>query len=272
MPELPEVEMYRRYIEETALYQKISAIEVHHPKVLGGQVQDFGELLTGDQFNGSRRWGKNLFLQTQKNHIVFMHFGMTGTLDYYNTSVETPKYARVVFHFENEFNLAYISKRMFGRLGVVSNVAQYVATKSLGNDAMDISVDQFTEALAGKNKNIKAALLDQSVTAGVGNWIADEILYQAGIFPTTSTKNLSPDQLRVIYDKMKEIMQTAIKVEAVREDLPPHYITRYGRKTSIDCPKCKRAIEKTVVGGRGTYACGNCQVVVGACLSGQAGK
>ena len=56
---------------------------------------------------------------------------MTGTLDYYNTSVETPKYARVVFHFENEFNLAYISKRMFGRLGVVSNVSQYVATKSL---------------------------------------------------------------------------------------------------------------------------------------------
>ena len=264
MPELPEVEMYKRYFEETALHQKISAIEILHPKVLDGQVQDFRELLTGDQFNGSRRWGKNLFLQTQNNQVVFMHFGMTGTLDYYNTSVETPKYARVVFHFENEFNLAYISKRMFGRLGVVSNVSQYVATKSLGNDALEISEEQFTKALFKKNKNIKAALLDQSVVAGVGNWIADEILYQAGIYPTSPTKNLSPDQLRVIYRKMKEIMQVAIEVDAVREELPPHYITRYGRKSSIDCPKCKMPIDKIVVGGRGTYACGNCQVVVGA--------
>jgi len=261
MPELPEVEMYRRYAEETALNQKILAIEVHHPKVLGGQEQNFTELLIGDQFNDSQRWGKNLFLQTQHDKILFMHFGMTGTLDYYNASVETPKYARVVFCFENEFKLAYISKRMFGRLGVVSSVANYVASKSLGNDAMDISFDQFTEALAGKNKNIKAALLDQSVTAGVGNWIADEILYQAGIYPTSPTKNLNLDQLRVIYDKMKEIMQTAISVDAVRNELPPHYITRYGRKTSIDCPRCKRPVEKTVVGGRGTYACGNCQVV-----------
>lgn len=268
MPELPEVEMYKRYFEETALHQRISAIEVHHPKVLGGQEQGFIELLTGEQFKSSRRWGKNLFLQTLNDHTVFMHFGMTGTLDYYNASVETPKYARVVFCFENEFNLAYISKRMFGRLGVVSSIAQYVASKALGKDALDISVDQFTEALTGKNKNIKAALLDQSVTAGVGNWIADEILYQAGIYPTSSTKNLNSGQLRVIYDKMKEIMQTAIGVEAVREELPADYITRYGRKITIDCPKCKRPIEKTEVGGRGTYACTNCQVVVGASLSG----
>jgi formamidopyrimidine-DNA glycosylase len=273
MPELPEVEMYRRYFEETALNQKISAIEIYHPKVLDGQEQDFRELLIGEQFKSSGRWGKNLFLQTQNDYIVFMHFGMTGTLDYYNASVETPKYARVVFCFENEFNLAYISKRMFGRLGVVSSIAQYVASKALGKDALDISVDQFTEALAGKNKNIKAALLDQSITAGVGNWIADEILFQAGIYPTSSTKNLNSGQLRVIYDKMKEIMQTAIGVEAVREELPADYITRYGRKITIDCPKCKRPIEKTEVGGRGTYACTNCQVVVEASLSGrQAGE
>ncbi len=261
MPELPEVEMYRRYAEETALHQKISEIEIHHPKVLDGEQHDFRERLLGARFTSTGRWGKNLFLQTQNNNIVFMHFGMTGNLDYYHVSVGTPKYARVVFNFENEFSLAYISKRMFGRIGVVPSVAQYVATKSLGADALDISLDQFTKALAGKNKNIKAALLDQNVVAGVGNWIADEILYQVGIFPTSATKNLDQDQLQIIYKKMKEIMQTAIGVEAVREELPADYITRYGRKTSIDCPRCKIVIDKTVVGGRGTYACGNCQVI-----------
>lgn len=260
MPELPEVEMYRRYFDETALLQKIANVQINHPKVVGGQGQ---ELLTlvGDQFEKSRRWGKNLFVQTQKNQHLFMHFGMTGSLEYYNESLEAPKYARVVFGFDNGFNLAYVSKRMFGRIGMTDSIDNYISDKSLGNDALEISRDQFTRALYRKKKNIKAALLDQSVTAGVGNWIADEILYHTRIYPTSQTGNLSTHQMDTIYEKMQEIMQVAIEVDAIRGDLPLHYITHYGRKESIDCPNCKSLIERTEVGGRGTYACKVCQVV-----------
>ena len=261
MPELPEVEMYRRYFEETALQQKISNIEIYHPKVLGAQHQDFSTLLVGDSFQGTQRWGKTLFLNTVKNKTVYMHFGMTGYLEYYNHSLETPKYSRVVFEFENSFNLAYVSKRMFGRIGITLDVENYVTNKSLGEDSLEISEEQFVAALGKKNKNVKAALLDQSVSAGVGNWIADEILYHALVYPTTPVKNLTFDQLQDIFAKMREIMEVAIEVDAIREELPPHYITRYGRKTSIDCPRCKNVIEKTEVGGRGTYACSSCQVV-----------
>jgi len=261
MPELPEVEMYRRYFEETALQQKINNIEIHHPKVLGAQHEDFCTLLVGDSFRGTQRWGKTLFHSTVKNKIVYMHFGMTGSLEYYNRSLDAPKYSRVVFNFENGFNLAYVSKRMFGRLGIALDVQNYVTNKSLGKDSLEISEEQFTTALAKKNKNIKAALLDQSVCAGVGNWIADEILYHTLVYPTSPVKNLTFEQLQDIFAKMREIMEVAIEVDAIRDELPPHYITRYGRKTSIDCPRCKNVIDKIEVGGRGTYACSSCQVV-----------
>ena len=260
MPELPEVEMYRRYFDETALDQKISDIEILHPKVLSGKHADFQQDLVGDEFQQTQRWGKNLFIRTLKNRNVFMHFGMTGSLEYYSGTVESPKYARVVFHLENNYNLAYVSKRMFGRLGVIPDIDQYINERSLGLDALEITEEDFSKVLSAKSKNIKAGLLDQSVTAGVGNWIADEILYHARIYPTSKIKNLSTLQLGEVYQKMREIMQVAIEVEAIREELPPHYITRYGRKTSITCPHCKSTIDKTEVGGRGTYACSNCQV------------
>jgi formamidopyrimidine-DNA glycosylase len=260
MPELPEVEMYRRYLNETSMEQQVKHVEILHPKVAGGQEQNLMEL-TGDWFTKSRRWGKNIFVETRKGQTMFMHFGMTGYLEYYNSSMEHPNYSRVVFEFDNGFNLAYVSKRMFGRIGVTSSIEDHIVAKSLGADALEIDREQFVTRLAGKKKNIKTALLDQSVTAGVGNWIADEILYHTRIHPTSPAGNMSPRQLDDIYEKMREIMQVAIDVEAVREELPLHYITRYGRKKAIECPNCKRVIERTEVGGRGTYACENCQVV-----------
>jgi len=259
MPELPEVEMYRRYFDQTSLQQRISDVKILHPKVVGGK-NEFLKTLVGDQFTGSRRWGKNLFIHTKTDKTVYMHFGMTGNLEYYNASLDPPKYSRVVFDFDNGFNLAYVSKRMFGRLGLTDDIDSYVMAKSLGADALEITESEFISAISGKNKNIKAALLDQTVSAGIGNWIADEILYQARIYPTTSTRHLGQQHYISLYQKMREIMQVAIEVEAVRDDLPPYYITHYGRKTaSIKCPNCKNDIEKGEVGGRGTYACTNCQ-------------
>ena len=260
MPELPEVEIFKRYFDETSLHQKIKGVQILHPKVVESPQLD--EVLTGDAFESSRRWGKNLFVLTNKGKTANMHFGMTGHLEYYHHSVETPKYTRVVFQFENDYNLGYISKRMFGRLGLVAGVDQYIADKSLAVDALEIDLEGFTENVQKRKKNIKAVLLDQGTAAGVGNWIADEILYQSRIHPSSPSQSLNPQQISTIYGHMQGIIQTAIDTDSVREQLPDHYITRYGRKTTISCPNCQNDIEKTVVAGRGTYACSHCQSVL----------
>lgn len=258
MPELPEVEMYRRYFNETSLNQVIRKVDILHPKVVGGQDELLMQL-SGDKFVHTDRWGKTLLVQPAEGNTLFMHFGMTGHLEYYSSTIDIPKYTRVVINFESGFNLAYVSKRMFGRVGVTASLSDYVDQKSLGEDALLISEATFIGAISGKNKNIKAALLDQSVTAGVGNWIADEILYQTKIYPTTRTHDLSEKQLTSIFKSMQDVMNTAIKVDAVREDLPESYITRYGRKSSIACPDCGTTIERVEIGGRGTFACSQCQ-------------
>ena len=259
MPELPEVEIFKRYFDETSLDQKIKEVQILHPKVV--ENPQITELLKGDSFRSSQRWGKNLFIHTQNDHTAIMHFGMTGPLEYFHQSIDAPKYARVVFQFENDYNLGYISKRMFGRLGLVSSVDQFIADKSLAPDALKIDLDHFRENVKRRKKNIKATLLDQGTAAGVGNWIADEILYQSRIHPVSASQSLDTRQINDIYGHMQEIMQTAIKSGAVQGQLPDHYITKYGRKTTISCPNCQREIEKTVVAGRGTYACDHCQVV-----------
>ncbi len=260
MPELPEVEIFNQYFRETALNQSIKSVEVLNAKVLDSPEQEFVDRLRGQSFADTHRWGKNLFIQTAEN-VINMHFGMTGNVEYYHQSLETPKYSRVVFLFDNDYALAYVSKRMFGRLSLIGSIDQYVQDKSIAADALVIAYEDFRDNVQKKKKNIKAVLLDQSTAAGVGNWIADEILYQARIHPTTVSKVLTEKQLKDLYTHMQDIMHTAIDTDSVREQLPTHYITKYGRKTTIICPNCGAEIPKTVVAGRCTYACANCQKV-----------
>jgi len=202
MPELPEVEMFRRYFDQTSLNQKINDVIIQHPKVVSGFEEDLTKLV-GDQFASTLRWGKTMLIRTTSNNTIFMHFGMTGNLQYYNSSLEMPKYSRVVFEFDSGFNLGYVSKRMFGRLGLTESPDSYVKQKALGADALEIPEADFIESISGKNKNIKAALLDQSVTAGVGNWIADEILYQAKILPESRCRDLNGEQLAIVFREMQ---------------------------------------------------------------------
>ncbi len=261
MPELPEVEIIRQYLDQTALNHKIVGVKVEHPKVLEGSASEINQLLVGHSFTQTKRWGKNLFLLT--NHpdlVIYMHFGMTGKVEYLHDSVELPPYTRVWFSFDNGYILSYISKRMFGRLGIAASVEGYVKNKSLAADALEIDLDSFAGKVRGRKRNIKSVLLDQAVTAGVGNWIADEILFQSGIHPTTTAQALSEPQIEGIFEQMREIIDRAISVEAQRSQLPDNYITHYGRKSNIECPRCGTEIVKTVVGGRGTYACETCQM------------
>ncbi len=257
MPELPEVEIFRRYFDETALDQKINKVHVLHPKVV--ETPSIVEEIEGHSFESTQRWGKNLFVHTSGGKTLNMHFGMTGYLEYYHHSLEIPKYARVVFDFESDYHLGYISKRMFGRIGLIESTDTYIKDKGLAGDAMQIELASFKNNVLKRKKNVKAVLLDQGTAAGVGNWIADEILFQSRIHPTIPSQSLDHEQIDTIYSHMQGIIQTAIDTQSVREDLPPHYITKYGRKTTITCPNCSNNIEKTVVAGRGTYACVTCQ-------------
>ena len=147
--------------------------------------------------------------------MVF-HFGMTGSFHYYKDPEDQPKYAQVIFAFDNSFKLAYISRRKLGWLDIADSVQEYVQKIKLGEDALSIGFEDFYNKINRGKSFIKPRLMDQKLMEGVGNWIADEILYQSKIHPESLIQKLTNADFEVMYQKMQEVLKTAVKLDAVQ--------------------------------------------------------
>ena len=271
MPELPEVEIRRQYLETSSLFQPISHIEVEDKKLLTTDYATLISTLEGRQFTGTRRIGKNLFVLTDEaNVIVHMHFGMTGDLEYYHASLDRPRFARIVFEFTNGFNLGFLCPRKFERVGLVDDIEAFLKRKKIGPDGLAISLPELTERVRRKKALIKPVLLDQSIVAGLGNWIVDEVLFQARIHPEQRADTLTDAQMSRLHDAILLVLETAIRYEATYRDFPIGFLihVREWDDSPYDdleahkyCPHCKTRIERSVVSGRTTFFCPNDQVL-----------
>lgn len=123
---------------------------------------------------------------------------------------------------------------------------------------MEFSKDDFSAFIEGKRGSIKGALMDQSSIAGIGNMYADEIIFQCGIHPKTSTSKLSEKEADCLYEQMMEVLETVIKSKESDSGLPKDYLTGH-RNEGDECPKSNGKIEMIKVSGRSTYFCPSCQ-------------
>jgi len=254
MPELPEVENYKKYLDGTSLHQKIVSFSCRDTRLLKKPEDDLREQLIGFEFASSKRIGKYLFIETTGEKVLVMHFGMTGRLSYYKDSEDRPKYAHIEFEFDNGFHLGFENKRKFGWLDLGESIKAYKQEKKLSDDARDLSWEDFKSSFANRKTYIKPVLMDQSVAAGIGNWMADEILYQAKMHPETKVEDLDDKQLSKVFDAMKKVIEVAIENDAVYRDFPEDFLI-HNRKTDGKCYHTGNDIEKIKVGGRSTYFC-----------------
>lgn len=265
MPELPEVEIRRQYLETSSLHQIIANIDVDDRKLLTTDYTTLVTTLAGRQFIGTHRVGKNLFVLTDNpDIIVHMHFGMTGDLEYYHSSLDRPRFARIVFEFTNGFNLGFLCPRKFERVGLIDNIDAFLKRKKIGPDGLAISVEELAERIYQKKAFIKPVLLDQSIVAGLGNWIVDEVLFQACIHPEQRANTLTNDQFNQLHNAILLVLKTAIRYEATYRDFPNSFLihVREWDDSPYDdveahkfCPRCSTRIERTEVGGRTTFFC-----------------
>jgi len=261
MPELPEVENFKRYIDATSLHQDIDSTEVNNKQVLKNiSVQAFSIRLTGHSFESTYRHGKYLFVRTDHSDELVLHFGMTGHPVYYKQDDRAPDYPRVIFHFSNGTHLAFDCMRMLGEVRLIENRDKFIKEKELGSDALrDVDdVEIFTELLDQKRGYIKSALMDQSLMAGIGNECSDEILFQSRIHPKTNVQDLNTEQLKTLYSKIREVLQVKIDANLKPENLPDTYILK-NRSEGAACPNCDGEIERIKVSGRSGYYCPKCQ-------------
>ena len=208
MPELPEVNTFKKYFDGTSLHQTINKVEVHDGKIIRNiSPTNFKKKLKNQQFTGSYRRGKYLFAQINNGHHLLLHFGMTGDIKYYEDSTDRPRHERFVFHFDNGQKLGFDCPRKFARICYIENLDDYIKEVGLGTDALIINLEEFLQLAHGRSATIKGFLLNQKFIAGVGNLYADEVCYQTRTHPATPVNKLSTKQLTKIFHKMKEVLR-----------------------------------------------------------------
>lgn len=255
MPELPEVEIYRRRFEACALRKRIDQIEITDRRILHGTTVDrLRAGLEGRRFTTTRRHGKHLFARASGGPWLYLHFGMTGDL---HCGTDVPRFAKLVIRFPRRQLLAFEDMRLFGRVGLVDDPDEFIEDKRLGVDPLGATFgfDVFDERLAKRRGAIKALLMNQSVIAGLGNLWVDETLFQTGFDPRAPVEKLTRADRRKVFDAVRRILRTAIERQEQDRAMPANYLFE-NRELDALCPRCHGAgLRRTVVAGRTTYYC-----------------
>jgi len=255
MPELPSVEIFKRYFNSTSLKQEILSVDIRNPEILiNVSPKELENRLISREFTGSRRYGKYLFSHLDNDYFLILHFGMTGYLKY-NKDTANP-HTRLLLAFK-EGNLGFIDVRKFGKIGLTRDVKQFIKDKNLGPDALDIDSKTFIQKFSNRKGQIKHLLMNQNFIAGIGNLYADEILFQSCIHPLSKADKLSRDKLKQLYHEMIRVLNKAIEYQDKPFSLPESFLLPH-RHHQGECPQ-GGPLEVIKVGGRTTYYCDECQ-------------
>lgn len=263
MPELPDVEVFKQYLDATSLHQTIE--EVHTDKIedMLADVRRAGmtRKLKGSQFTGTKRHGKFLFVATDQNGWLLLHFGMTGFLKYFKNTGQKPDHLRLQVNFTNNYTLVVGSQRRLGRIGIVDDPDAFVREKELGPDARnDLSFEAFQQIVQQGRGKMKSFLMNQNRIAGIGNIYSDEILFQSGLHPGTEVRAMKqrPGTIRRLYDAITEVLDKSISAGASPEEMPRDFLLP-NRQKGGSCPACGNPISAEKFAGRISYFCRNCQ-------------
>ncbi len=259
MPELPDVETFKRYLDATSLHQRIGGVDVESAYVLKGvSAHELAHRLKGRCFECSRRHGKHLFVRVDSDVWLRLHFGMTGSLRYFQHNEQAPPHTRVLFIFANTHCLGFEDQRKFGEVGLLTDIDEFLKRRALGPDALDVSLPQFRKILEKHRGAVKAILLNQKLIAGVGNIYADEILFRARMHPATEISRLGDKALTKLFRATHDILGKAITAKADVNRMPKSWLLpRRGKGGK--CPRCGRKLRSARIGGRTAWFCAHCQ-------------
>jgi formamidopyrimidine-DNA glycosylase len=257
MPELPDVEGFRRVLARGAVGKRIESVEVPDPTLLRNSTPAaLGRAVRGRRFGEPDRHGK--WVVSPAGAItLLMHFGMTGLLDWAAGGAERHVHDRVVFVYRGG-ELRYRDMRKFGGVWLARDEHEREqVTGPLGPDAQDVGRERLHELLAGRRGEVKAALMDQRLLAGLGNLLSDEILWRARLNPRARASSLSARRLDAVHDAMRETLRDSIRARRV-----PHgrgWLTAVRDRRDAPCPRCGATLRKEKVAGRTACWCPRCQ-------------
>lgn len=258
MPELPEVEGFRRKIDPAVLNKKITNVKIHDAYILKMPEKKFKETLKGKSFKKTERRGKYLFLNFNSQNLM-LHFAMSGNVEYFKEQKHEPEYSKIRIQFDNKDFLSIISVRKLGRVEIIKDIEEYVKENEIGPDAIELNLEEYKKIMDQKKRSYaKTALMDQSALSGIGNEYSDEILFQAGIYPKTKISNLDESSIKNLYESTQHVLKTAVDVNINNTKYPDNFIMPHRDKEGI-CPKCGSNIKRFEISSRHGFYCPKCQ-------------
>ena len=289
MPELPEVETVRRGLFER-IVGKVIVNESHDTeKGFPNAEGDVAAFLIGAEVTDVRRRAKVLIIELSTQYALVIHLKMTGQLVFVSPGDRfgaghpndslidalPDSSTRVTLIFTDGSQLFFNDQRKFGwmKLMPIAEVPNLPFMQKVGPEPLspDFTEADFMARFARRKKSgIKAALLDQSVVAGIGNIYADETLWGAKVHPARRVETVTADEFAAMYREAREVMNLAIEKGGSSNK---NYVNAEGKKGSYmdfarvfrregqSCPRCGATIEKIRVAGRGTHYCPVCQVL-----------
>lgn len=286
MPELPEVETVRRGLSLLIVGKEVRNETHDWPKGFPNTPEDVQEFLLGATVTAVRRRAKVLLIDLSSGYTVVTHLKMTGQLVFRgdevfgaghpNESLIGPlpdRSTRVAIEFTDGSKLFFNDQRKFGwmKLYPTVEVENIDFMKKVGPEPLEdeFTPSQFRDRFRRRARtSIKAALLDQTVVAGVGNIYADESLWGARIDPRRLVADVTEPEFGLLFHELRAVMNLAIEKGGSTDK---NYVNAEGKRGSYmdfarvfrregqACPRCGATIEKIKHAGRGTHFCGQCQ-------------
>lgn len=274
MPELPEVETVRRQLHDRIAGKTIREVVIFQSGRETPVGSKFVQQVVGRRVLGVGRRAKVLVFRLSDDKVMLGHLKMTGKFLFFNPTPNnlrpTPsKHDRILFVFNGQTAVVWSDVRKFGYLKLVTDDEARSALAHYGPEPLEASAAELAERLDRKSvRSIKAALLDQTVIAGIGNIYADESLFRARIRPTRRVDRLTSDERLRLAKEIKKVLAESL---AQKGTSAVDYLDTTGEKGSFQnflrvygrggqpCRDCDRPIKKIVAAQRGTHYCVNCQ-------------
>lgn len=270
MPELPEVETVRRSLEPHLVGRTIAVATLRRRDFVTGKHTP-AALLAGATIKETTRRGKQLAVIAADGRVVIVQLGMTGQVLVEHVGSPLPTHVHALWTInETNRSILFRDPRRFGGLTTLASVDELqLAWSTLGPDGLTITGNQLFEALHTSSRPIKAALLDQSAIAGVGNIYADESLFTAGIHPKAICRRLTRSRIERLAHTIREVLATAVEARGSTlrdyrdaDGQAGSYAALhrvYGR-AGLPCLVCGNPLRQSTVGQRTTVHCQTCQM------------
>lgn len=253
MPELPEVESVCRLMRENLLHRRIVSADAHVDEIVFKKIpsSEIEDVVKDATVTGIGRKGKYFWIQLDNGQSLIGHLGMSGWIETLLPSQEAPRFTKLILRTETG-GIVITDARRLGRIWFSPDPESDPTIKKLGRDAFRElpPARELHKLLTVRKAPIKAILLDQSFLSGIGNYLADEVLYAAKIAPTRPCSTLTEKETSNLHRAIVKILKIAVDANADENLFPPDWLFhhRWGGRRGADKIGSHSIVRETVAG------------------------